>query len=404
MNAEAQWLQRANFPGASRSRAAAFTIGDKIYVMGGYSASTGATMKDFWSYDIPTNTWLHKANFPGPERYGAATFVVNGKGYISTGANDNGYLDDNWQYDPVTDNWIQKTGLPAGQAQHENQRREAFAFAIGNKGYLGGGDGWVFGPNSTTNYAFFDLWEYNPGIDAWAHISDLPDFLGRDMSIGVAFNGKAYVGLGCNVDQTSGWQSFWEYDPVANTWTAKADFPTIYDTDAGAFVLDSEIYVVGGVKFNAVALTAQVHKYNVSSDTWTALTNYSGGAVAGEITVSTGTSAFAGTGFNSTLNTRNDFWEYTSGTTGIPMTTMLNGIQVYPNPFSSSKISVSVNSANAIQYKFRIADVTGRIVLQDEIMVNAGKAEINTGELPKGIYILTLENEEGSISFKLMKI
>jgi N-acetylneuraminic acid mutarotase len=399
--ASAQWLGRASFPGVSRSRATAFTIGNKIYVVGGYSAN-GAVLNDFWEYDVTANTWLHKQNFPGPERYGATAFVVNGKGYVATGGNDFGYLDDTWEYNPTTDSWLQKTGLPAGSAQHENQRAEAFSFGIGNKGYLGGGDGWVFGANQTWNYAFFDLWEFNPTQNTWTHISDLPDFIGRDMSIAVAFNGKGYVGLGCNVDQTTGWQSLWEYDPIGNTWTTKANFPSVYDTDAGAFVLDSEIYVVGGVKFNPVALTAQVYKYNIPSDTWTALANYNGGAVAGEFAVSTGTQAFAGTGFNSSLNTRVDLWEFNSLSTNIPAPIQINGVQLYPNPFSN-KISVSVNSFEDVHYKLKITDVTGQIVFDNVIDIH-GKAEIETGNLPNGVYILTLENEKENMSFKIMKI
>src|SRR6185436_7972444 len=114
--------------------------------------------------------------------------------------------------------------------------------------------------NQTWNYSFTDIWEFNPLLNTWTHVSDFPDFFGRDMSIAVAFNNKAYLGLGCNVDQTSGWQTFWEYDPAGNIWTAKSNFPSVYTTDAGAFVLDSDIYVVGGVKLTPVGLTSQVYK------------------------------------------------------------------------------------------------------------------------------------------------
>src|SRR6185295_3669230 len=107
--ASAQWVQRANFPGTSRSKATAFTIGDKIYVMGGVSNSA-VVLHDFWEYDIPSNTWTVKPNFPGPERYGATSFVINNKGYIATGGNDFGYLDDLWEYNPLTSAWIQRTG------------------------------------------------------------------------------------------------------------------------------------------------------------------------------------------------------------------------------------------------------------------------------------------------------
>jgi N-acetylneuraminic acid mutarotase len=116
LTASAQWTQRASFPGVARSRSVAFTIDNKIYVMGGYT-STGGIKKDVWEYDIATDTWHQKNDFPGPERYAAVAFVIDGNGYIATGANDFGYLDDLWQYYPPADHWTQNIGLPAGSPQ-----------------------------------------------------------------------------------------------------------------------------------------------------------------------------------------------------------------------------------------------------------------------------------------------
>src|SRR5690349_9464443 len=107
----AQWLQRANFPGIAKAKSTAFTIGNKIYVLGGVD-NTSNILGDFWEYDITSNTWTQDPSFPGPERYGAASFVINNKGYIATGGNDFGYLDDLWEYNPQTGMWTQKTGLP----------------------------------------------------------------------------------------------------------------------------------------------------------------------------------------------------------------------------------------------------------------------------------------------------
>lgn len=286
LSGSAQWLQKANFPGTSKAKSTAFTIGNKIYVMGGVDNFSNI-LKDFWEYDIPSDSWTQKPNFPGPERYGATSFVLNNKGYIAIGGNDFGYLDDLWEYDPLTGNWNQKTGLPAGSPQHENQRTESWSFVVNNKAYLGGGEGFVFGPNGTSNIAFYDIWEYNPVTDTWMQKSDIPDFIGRDMSVAGSVNNKGYVGLGCNVQQNINRQSFWEYDPSTDTWTSKSNFPSIYTTDAGSFVLNSELYVVGGVRFNPVGLSGQFYKYEPVTDTWTALSNFNGGAIAGEFCIST---------------------------------------------------------------------------------------------------------------------
>ena len=38
---------------------------------------------------------------------------------------------------------------------------------------------------------------------------------------------------------------FWEYDPMANTWTQKSDAP-VYLNASGYFVINKEGYVTGG--------------------------------------------------------------------------------------------------------------------------------------------------------------
>jgi N-acetylneuraminic acid mutarotase len=392
LTAPAQWSPKANYPGIAKAKSTAFTIGSKIYVVGGVNSS-GATLNDFWEYDISSNTWTQQPNFPGPERYGAVSFVLNNKGYVATGGNDFGYLDDLWQYDPLTATWIQKTGLPAGSAQHENQRREAYSFVIGNKAYLGGGDGFVFGPNSTSNIAFYDLWEYNPFTDSWTQKSDIPDFIGRDMSIAVALNNKGYVGLGCNVQQTINRQSFWEYSPVSDTWTAKANFPSNFTVDAGAFALDSNLYLVGGVNLNPVSLSNQFYKYNPITDSWTLLANFNGGAIAGEFSVSTGTSAFVGTGYNSGIVPRNDLWELTT-ITGITETIQKaeNVITIYPNPSSSITSVMTSKEVSSID----LYDAKGIIVLNQE----SGFENINVGKLNPGIYHMKITFKDGNLLFK----
>lgn len=383
----AQWTTRANFPGTARAKATSFAINDKIYVLGGITNSS-LILADFWEYDITTNTWTQKPNFPGPERYGAVSFVLGNTGYIATGGNDNGHLDDMWQYDPATSQWIQRTGLPASQAQHENQRAEAYSFVINNKAYIGGGNGWVFGANSTNNIAFTDLWEYNPATNSWTSKSNLPD-AGKNMAIAQAINGKAYVGLGCNVDQTLNHKSLWEYDPATDNWTSKADFPTDFTTDAGSFTLDSALYVVGGVNLNPVGLSNQVYKYDVGSNTWTALPNFNGGAIAGEFSVSTGTRAFVGGGYTGSISARNDVWEFTSATTAINenIIHVKDGVIIYPNPSSEFINLKSVKEITIVEG----FDVSGKKVFS----CNNDYQNIDINSLSPGIYNLRYTFNDG---------
>jgi N-acetylneuraminic acid mutarotase len=390
LNISAQWISRAAFPGIARAKSTAFTINDKIYVVGGITNSE-VKLNDCWEYDIATDIWHQKADFPGAERYGATSFVLNNKGYVATGGNDFGYLDDLWEYTPATDTWVQKTGLPVTIPQHENQRVEAFSFVIGGYAYLGGGEGWIFGANSTDNYAFSDLWEYHVIGDTWIQRASIPDFIGRDLAIAASVNNKGYVGLGCNVQETVNYQSFWQYDPVFNTWTAKADFPSGFTVDASPFVLDSGLYVVGGVQLSPVSLSNQFYKYDPIANTWIVLSHFDGGAIAGEFGISTGTRAFVGTGYTGSLLTRNDLWELNTATLGINEDSLSaeTHVKLYPNPASQF---ISILSKKEIA-SMEIYDMAGSLVLKKE---NAFE-QVNISELPSGVYHVKLGFSDGAM-------
>lgn len=354
--------------------------------MGGVT-NNSIILNDFWEYDIATATWTQKPNFPGPERYGAVSFVLGNLGYIATGGNDFGYLDDMWQYDPTTGIWLQKTGLPVGSAQHENQRVEAFAFVIGNSVYLGGGQGFVFGANSTNNIAFYDLWEFSTATNSWTPKATIPDFLGRNMSVAAAVNNKGYVGLGTDINQTVNRQSFWEYDPVADAWTMKADFPGNYTTDTGPFVLNNNIYITGGVRFSPIGTSGQFYRYDPVTDTWTQLPAFNGGAIVGHFTCATATSAFAGGGYNGSFTTRNDFWEYTTATGLNDHTPDNEAAAVFPNPTSGELYIQSSKNIASIQ----VTDPEGKIILNRTY--KNGSTDIS--EVQDGIYFVKIFFADG---------
>ena len=391
LNADAQWLRQTDFAGVAKAKSAAFTIGNKIYVIGGVD-SNSVVRNDFWEYDITGDSWIQLPDFPGQERYGAATFVLNGKGYIATGANDFGYLDDLWEYTPISGTWVQKTGLPLGSAHHDYQRREAFAFVIGTRAYLGGGEGFVFGANSTTNVAFYDLWEYNPSTDSWMQKADIPDFTGRNYGIGVAINNKGYVGLGCDIFFSSNLQTFWEYDPLADSWTSKADFPSAFTVDPEAFAVNGGLYIVGGLRIPATGISSQFYKYDPVANSWSQLSTFNGGFIVGGIAVSTGTAAFVGTGYDANLDTRKDLWEF-AGATSIEQPYLSSGTvaKIYPNPSGSF---VSIESEMEIS-SVEFYDQTGKLIFINKISLKS----FNVENLRSGSYIIKLSFTDGTFQY-----
>ncbi len=60
------------------------------------------------------DTWVQKADFGGTPRAEAVGFSIGNKGYIGTGNGEGGEGKDFWQYDPATDTWTQKADFGGG--------------------------------------------------------------------------------------------------------------------------------------------------------------------------------------------------------------------------------------------------------------------------------------------------
>ncbi len=154
------------------------------------------------------------------------------------------------------------------------KRERAVAFSIGDYGYVGCGV-------DTAEITHNDLWEYNPELDVWTQKASMPA-LARRNAIGFAIEGKGYVGTGVDLDDgdlAQKLKDFWEYDPMGNSWTAKADYPGGGDTgiyQASAFAELGCGYVVGG-KIGPDAYIFELWQYNPETDTWTEKTPFPGG-------------------------------------------------------------------------------------------------------------------------------
>lgn len=154
-----KWTEKSSLPvSAARGGAVGFSIGTKGYIGTGIYVDVlgGYARRDFWEWDQETDTWTRKADFGGSSRGGAVAFSIDGKGYIGTGCafQDNGitnYARDFWEWDMATNTW---TRLPDFEGRG---RMDAIGVSIEDKGYIGAGiieDDWGIGMN--------DFWEFDP--------------------------------------------------------------------------------------------------------------------------------------------------------------------------------------------------------------------------------------------------
>ena len=150
-------------------------------------------------------------------------------------------------------NWTNRANLP--QAAYVNGGRSFGVAALNDKIYLAGG------LNFPSAIATF--FEYDPVFNSWTQKANM--LTNRYAPAAVALNGKLYAIGGQNNSGIV--SSVEEYDPTSNTWTNRASMNQIrYAFQAVA--LNGKIYALGGQETGDAPL-ASVEEYDPTVDMWT---------------------------------------------------------------------------------------------------------------------------------------
>jgi N-acetylneuraminic acid mutarotase len=303
------WTQRALFPGIPRSEAVGFAIDGKGYVCTGRSTSgSGLLLNDLWEYDTATNTWTQRADFGGTARSNAVGFTISAKGYVGTGVvagviSCTGARNDFWEYDPASDTWTEKAPVGGGG------RGLAAGFALGNRGYIGGGSTFCGNIPGTTS-GLGDFWEYDPAYNTWSLKANIPGLL-RESAVGFSIGEFGFIGGGIE----SGGALFpggdllsdlWRYAPSSNTWEQQADF--VFPNPWLGFSIGSKGYSLRG---NAL------HEYDPNNtNTWTQKPPFGGTGRTAAVGFSIGTKGYITTGNDGFIfdNPLNDLWVFDQAT------------------------------------------------------------------------------------------
>ncbi|HKZ67707.1 MAG TPA: T9SS type A sorting domain-containing protein [Chitinophagaceae bacterium] len=202
--------------------------------------------------------------------------------------------------------WTQKSSLP------DSAREYAIGFSINNKGYVGTGN------KDGGNY-LWDFWEYTPVPDVWTRKADFTpgiDSVGRRSASGFGIGNKGYIGPGVGQDTippTQGdtmYNDFWEYNVSTNLWTQKTILPMVGRQYYVAFSINGKGYIGTGETggFSGVLLN-DFWEYDTITDTWTQKASFGGTARYLAVGFSLLGKGYIGTGLDAS-NYRNDFWEY----------------------------------------------------------------------------------------------
>jgi len=301
---EDTWLSKADFGGGVRHAAIGFSIGSKGYIGtgAGVSGNNAVLKNDLWEYDQASDSWSQKANFPGGVRYYATGLNIGNKGYVGMGYADFNAdkKNDFWEYDPIMNTWTRKADF-AG-----TPRVYSACFSIGNKGYVGTGTPNDGGPIKK------DFWEYDPVTNIWTQKADFGG-VARYTATGLSIGNKGYIGIG----QTAliFLKDFWEYNPSTNTWTQKTDFGADARYLATGFGISNRGFIGLGstVGINGGTLKDDIWEYDPLVNTWTQRANYSGGIRESSVGFNIGNKGYIGAGISGAMinPSVSDFWEYT---------------------------------------------------------------------------------------------
>ncbi len=288
------WKRKANGPG--RFGAVSFVIGTKAYVgTGDDSYIYDPLKKDFWEYNPAGpncgGTWTQLVDFRGTKRREAVAFSIGNKGYVGTG--DDGTLtNDFYEYDPIANDWDTITPFPG------TARQGAVAFTINGKGYVGTG---VDAGGSTTNF-----YEYNPTLGTGGTWTPKTNFGGGNRAWASAFviNNKGYVGTGGGPSSLT--KDFWEYDPILDTFIQKADFGGSARLGTSSFSINGKGYIGVG-EADGGAYMKDFWEYDPNTNAWTQRPNYESAQGGNDgVGFSVGSKGYFGEGRYG----NGEFWEY----------------------------------------------------------------------------------------------
>lgn len=240
--------------------------------------------------------WMQRDSVKGPGKSVASAFVANGHGYIVAGLTSNGFVRSMYTYEVVQDDWDDTTSI-GGLNGGGLSRGSACSFSIGNKGYI------CLGQGDNTNY-LNDVWEYDPVLDVW---SQKANYAGSARRGAVAFviNDLAYVGTGQDV--TGLRKDFYRYDPATNIWGAIADFGGTARKYAVGFAMGNQGYVGTG---NDGVMRNDFWQYQVFQNTWIQKANFPGTAREGATGWGSFPDGFIATGEDINNAYCNDVWQY----------------------------------------------------------------------------------------------
>jgi DNA-binding CsgD family transcriptional regulator/N-acetylneuraminic acid mutarotase len=241
-----RWFQRAALP-ASRTRAAAVTVGNLIYLIGG--EVNQAPSAEVLTYSIDTNTWQLLDTLKPTPTWSNTAVALNDKIYAAGGTTSGNRFTNRFEvYDTRTKSWNILADLPIASSGHS-------MVGSGKKIYAFG-----FNPQSGGKLSTADSYVYDIGNNTWQPIASMPTqrtFTGAALMDDKIFVVGGYSG-GREVTMCEA------YAPQSNEWSKCPDMLV----PRGAFGLtkvSNLLFAIGGGGSGFIGFN---ERYDTTSNTW----------------------------------------------------------------------------------------------------------------------------------------
>jgi Kelch motif protein len=212
------------------------------------------------AYNPSTNTWSRLADLPQARISPAGATTINNKLYLPGGATTTrggeapGHqMRTLYVYNPATNTWSREVDMPMTNVN-------GLSFTVNGLLYvLWGSCSYKDCPSSPHTRRF--LFSFNPANKRWTRRADA---LHRHHGGGGALiDGKFYATGG-----SSRTPALDVYDPMTDTWTAKAK-PPVLRSRATAAAVGKKLYVMGGFEAGGAESTGRVDRYDPVTNKWT---------------------------------------------------------------------------------------------------------------------------------------
>ena len=368
----------------STSRCTGMSSKGKGYIVFGQN-SQNINTNSLYEYDPILNAWASKANFPGPGRSNGFSFSINDRVFAGGGYNGTSTFFDFAEYIPDSNIWVSRANFPGTGTR-------------GSKGASLNGKGYVVGGTYNRSIPYSNqMWEYDPITDNWTQKANIPS---GATSGAVFFNADSLLFITHGHNSTSMHSNLWAYNPATNTWTQKTSFPGQARLNGTSFEINGKIVVGGGHQLVTTNVLNDYYEYDPVLDIWDTLPLFIGGRRSSAADFTIGKIGYLVGGFDSVVANINTVWTFK------PLITSTNDQKiiaanwnVFPNPANES-FTLNVNELKGGQYT--IFSITGAV--QKEGVFNTSTKKINCSELVEGAYFIRLTSNGYQSTKKIMVV